>query len=30
MNNNIQKADKINILFRTVVKAVRGCFKRFF
>lgn len=30
MNKNIQKADKINILFRIVVKAVRGCFKRFF
>lgn len=30
MNKNIQKADKINILFRTVIKAVRGCFKRLF
>ena len=28
MNTDIEKIDKINILFRTGIKAVRGCFKR--
>ena len=30
MDKNIQLADKINILFRTGIKAVRGCFIRWF
>lgn len=30
MDKNIQSADKINILFRTGIKVVRGCFKRLF
>lgn len=30
MNTDIEKMDKINILFRTGIKAVRGCFKRLF
>lgn len=30
MNKGIQSADKINILFRTGVKVVRGCFRRLF
>lgn len=30
MNTDIEKMDKISILFRTGIKAVRGCFKRLF
>ena len=30
MNTEIEKRDKINVLFRTGIKAVRGCFKRLF
>lgn len=30
MNTEIEKRDKINILFRTGIKVVRGCFKRLF
>lgn len=30
MNTDIEKMDKISILFRTGIKAVRGCFKRLY
>ena len=30
MNTEIEKRDKINVPFRTGIKAVRGCFKRLF
>lgn len=30
MNANINKRDKVNILFRTGIKVVRGCFRRLF
>lgn len=30
MNKNIQLVDKLNILFKTGIKAARGCFKRLF
>ena len=30
MDKDIQSADKINILFRTGIKAARGCFRRLF
>lgn len=30
MNANIEKGDKVNILFRASIKVLRGCFKRLF